>query len=81
MIKIWTEAFWKPAPKGDGEGVASGAMAPAESFALHAPVIVMVAAIALIGLNAEHVMPLARLGGAQLIDTAAYVQAVLGARR
>lgn len=84
MIKIWAEAFWKPLP--DLQPERRGAVERAESsvgetIALYAPVVAMAGAIVAVGMSAESLMGLAEKGAGQLIDTGAYIQAVLGARR
>jgi multicomponent Na+:H+ antiporter subunit D len=84
MIKIWTEAFWKPQTPSQPDGlgnVEKRTISAGEAAALYTPVITMAVAIAVIGVSAESVMSLAQSGAGQLLDTRGYVQAVLGARR
>jgi multicomponent Na+:H+ antiporter subunit D len=82
MIKIWTEAFWKPQTPSQRDGLGNErTISAGEAAALYAPVITMAVAIAVIGVSAESVMSLAQSGAGQLLDTRGYVQAVLGARR
>lgn len=72
MIKIWTEAFWKPAPGG------APAPAPRLTAALVGPIIALAALVLLLGVLAEPGMALAVLAAGQLLDPAGYVHAVLG---
>jgi multicomponent Na+:H+ antiporter subunit D len=76
--KIWVEVFWKPQPSED--------TVPVDSFAgmdvfrrslLVAPVVMMACVSLYIGFCAEHVMLLAEHIAKELINPAAYIQAVL----
>jgi multicomponent Na+:H+ antiporter subunit D len=84
MIKIWTEAFWKPPPDlrlGRRSAAERPALSKGEAVALYGPVMAMAAAMVAFGVSAESLMGLAQKGAGQLIDPGAYLQAVLGARR
>jgi multicomponent Na+:H+ antiporter subunit D len=73
MMKIWNEAFWKPAR--------SGAMpARPKSVGLWAPVIALAALTIAIGLAVEPVYLMSERAALQLADPADYIQAVLGDR-
>jgi multicomponent Na+:H+ antiporter subunit D len=83
MMKIWSEAFWKPLPKESqlalqaAESPRTGALtAPV----LMAPIVVLVVLTVGIGLAAEPTFVLALRAAEQLLDPGQYVQAVLGAR-
>lgn len=71
MIKIWNEAFWKPAPA-----------TPAERRPVSAYSILPVAALAcmtvIFGVAAGPLFELSGQAGAQLMDRTAYIRAVLG---
>ncbi len=74
MMKIWTEAFWKPQP------AASQAMqrSPgATAWPLLAPLIVLSSLTLVIGLAAEPLFGVAVQAANQLLDPAAYIRAVM----
>jgi len=82
MIKIWTEVFWKSPPQPATHSAANQPRLPiGETTALLAPIIAMAVIIVALGVGAEPVMSLAQKGAEQLIDSRAYVQTVLEARR
>jgi multicomponent Na+:H+ antiporter subunit D len=70
MIKIWTEAFWKP-------GVVS-ARGPGLTGLLVGPTALAAALIVSMGLFAQPLFTLALRAADQLLDSAGYVHAVLG---
>ncbi len=74
MIKIWSEAFWKPAPKSDGVLHRSDRL----SAWMLAPVLCLALITVLLGLFMEPVIGLALTAGEQLMNPQAYVTAVLG---
>jgi multicomponent Na+:H+ antiporter subunit D len=74
MIKIWMEAFWKQAPQ---SAVGAGAHVPAAMMGVIGG---LAALTLLIGFAAEPVWRLAERAAGQLLDSGAYVQAVLGVR-
>jgi len=76
MIKIWTEAFWKPAPE-DLEPAAPE-VSRSVVFAMFAPILFLTVLIVLMGLMPEPVLNLVREAAEQLRDRAGYVRAVLG---
>jgi len=71
MMKIWNEAFWKPAP---GKIDASR---PVE-VALLAPIVALAALTVLIGFSAGPLFELSETAARQLLDRSAYINAVLG---
>jgi multicomponent Na+:H+ antiporter subunit D len=82
MMKIWSEAFWKPLPKESlaalqAAGPRGGAAA---RRVMLAPIVALVVLTVGIGLAAEPVFMLALRAAEQLLDPALYAQAVLGAR-
>ncbi|MDQ7858145.1 MAG: Na+/H+ antiporter subunit D [Armatimonadota bacterium] len=77
MIKIWTEAFWKPAPVGGSPRAPAGA-APRLPAALLGPIVALAALVVLLGVFAEAGLALAARAAAQLLDPAGYARAVLG---
>jgi len=83
MMKIWSEAFWKPLPEASRAAL-QGAGPPRGGAAarrvMMAPIAVLAALTVGIGLAAEPVFVLALRAAEQLLDPALYVQAVLGAR-
>jgi len=72
MVKIWTEVFWKPAPAPVADIIKK---TPASPWML-APVLVLAAAIILLGLGMEPVIRFAETAAGQLLDPGAYVAAV-----
>ena len=73
MMKIWNEAFWKPAPAPAGQPLSRRRMAV---------LIMPIAALAMltigIGLGAEPIVALAVRAAQQLLDPSVYISAVLG---
>lgn len=73
MIKLWNEAFWKPAPKKTNDENTK------ISLTLLIPIGIMAAITILIGLGIGPIFSLAIRAGEQLADPAIYIQAVLEA--
>lgn len=81
MTKIWTQAFWKPAPAGAPAGATaapSAALGRVDVVCLVAPIGAMAAMTVAIGLWPEPFLALAGRAAAELLDPAGYVAAVLG---
>ncbi|BBO69214.1 cation:proton antiporter [Desulfosarcina alkanivorans] len=78
MVKIWSEAFWKPHPKTIED--ATGTAPPLDAWML-APVVVMAAMTVLIGLSPELLYQLARAAAEELLEPGAYVYTVIGTMR
>jgi multicomponent Na+:H+ antiporter subunit D len=76
MTKIWAAAFWSPLP----EGATAGALAPRQVLLLGVPAAALGLLTVLMGIGAGPAVALAQQTAAQLLDPAAYVTAVLGAR-
>jgi multicomponent Na+:H+ antiporter subunit D len=74
MNKVWTEAFWKPAPK--PEPAARGSAA-----AMWLPAVVLASITIALGVAVQPAFALAYDAAQQLIDPRAYIDAVMGARR
>ncbi len=74
MIKIWSEAFWKPAPQ---TGFTSVEPAPLSAWML-GPVLVLALVTVMLGLFMEPVLRMALAAGEQLLDPRAYILAVQG---
>jgi multicomponent Na+:H+ antiporter subunit D len=77
MIKIWTEAFWKPGPAGDQPPRDRQPLSPW----MMGPVLALALVTVLLGLFMEPVIGYARIAAEQLLDPAGYIHAVLGAGR
>jgi multicomponent Na+:H+ antiporter subunit D len=77
MVKIWNEAFWKPAP----EGIAPARLPWARLVCLTLPVLALAAGTVWIGLDPEPLFALADRAAGQLLDPHEYVEAVLGQGR
>ncbi|MBX3065952.1 MAG: Na+/H+ antiporter subunit D [Anaerolineae bacterium] len=82
MTKIWAEAFWKPKPPSAGE-TAQAAPAQPAVLARHPlllyliPVAMLAGITVLIGLSAEPIFQLTSRAAEQLLNPAAYIEAVL----
>lgn len=71
MMKIWTEAFWKPSPTPLPQP-------KRQPVALMLPIATLALIAVAIGLAAEPLMALAMRAAEQLLNPAAYIHAVLG---
>lgn len=78
MIKIWTEAFWKPLPEPVSGNGAAAFRVPGRIDPKVLPVIVLVVISLILGLAAEPFFSLALRAAEQLLDPSGYIQAVLG---
>ncbi len=79
MTKIWTEAFWKPAPKTQaGNGGRTGEELQVGNGLMTAPVAVLAAITVIIGLGAGPLFDLSIQAAEQLHDPSEYLRAVLG---
>ncbi|HCE00334.1 MAG TPA: hypothetical protein DER07_04770 [Armatimonadetes bacterium] len=74
MVKIWNEAFWKPAP----EPASHRELGRGERILLHAPLAWFAAAALAVGLGWSPALASSTQAGMQ--DRDAYVQAVLGGK-
>ena len=74
MLKLWEEAFWKPAPQDSG-------VKPAPDVSLQKwliPIVCLAAITVLIGLGAGPMFRFALQAGEQLMNPSMYIQAVMG---
>ncbi len=78
MVKIWSEAFWKPQPAA-AEGTAA-AESRMDAWML-APIVAMAALTVLIGLSPEPLYQLASTAADELLEPGAYVYTVIGNMR
>lgn len=79
MTKIWTEAFWKPAPTARaGADAETHAVSRTSCALLSTPVVVLAALTVAIGLSAGPLFDLCLEAAEQLYDPAEYLRAVLG---
>lgn len=79
MMKIWNEAFWKPAPQAQMSAQSALPATSPRGLALQVGVIAALAALTLaIGLGAQPVFTLATEAAQQLLDPSIYASAVLG---
>jgi multicomponent Na+:H+ antiporter subunit D len=78
MLKIWTEAFWKPAPE---EAVEYPKPAGLDLGGWLIPILLLGALSVLLGIGAGPAFDLALRAGGQLMNPEAYIQAVLGGGR
>ena len=72
MTKIWTEAFWKPAPEGAD-------MAAPLPRAMLAPAVAFAGLVLVMGVWIAPFYAVAQEAARQLFDPSAYVAAVMGA--
>lgn len=80
IARIWAEVFWKK-----GEVIPKKEyikyfyeLKPLKRYAMVIPIALLSAVTLYIGLGAEHIIMVAERVGAELIDPAAYIEAVLG---
>ena len=78
MVKIWSEAFWKPHPEGVNER--AGGVPPMNAWML-VPIVAMAAMTVLIGLLPGPLYHLARAAADELLEPGAYVYTVIGNMR
>jgi multicomponent Na+:H+ antiporter subunit D len=78
MTAIWTEAFWKPAHQASSPSPSSPADKPRGIGVLLVPISGMALLTVALGLGAEGLVRLAMRAADQLLEPAAYIQAVLG---
>jgi multicomponent Na+:H+ antiporter subunit D len=78
MVKIWSEAFWKPHPAAAKQR--AGAVPPMSAWML-APIVALAAMTVLIGLSPDPLYQLARAAADELLDPGAYVYTVIGNMR
>ena len=76
MMKIWNEAFWKPAPAGATDARAQLPRGGATQW--YGPVFALALLTLAIGLGAEGAFALATRAAQQLLDPSEYTRAVLG---
>jgi multicomponent Na+:H+ antiporter subunit D len=76
MVKIWIEAFWKPAP--DARLPASPNPTRGVAFVMYGPILFLTAVTLGLGLAPEPLLTLAFGAADQLLDRGDYVRAVLG---
>ncbi|NAW79900.1 Na+/H+ antiporter subunit D [Vibrio sp. V33_P6A3T137] len=75
MIKIWSEAFWKPLPN---TAETKSLMSDSERFCMYFPIILMAGMTITIGLYAEWFIQLASMAAEQVMNPQVYIDAVLG---
>ena len=72
MVKIWNEAFWKPAPAPLSGRLPRGW----RRVALYAPIALLAGLTVGLGVWPQPLIALAERAGAQVLDTQAYIDAV-----
>jgi multicomponent Na+:H+ antiporter subunit D len=80
MIKIWAEAFWKDQPEAQAERARQfeQQLEGGRMGLLIVPIIALAAMTLFIGIGAQPIYELADAAAAQLLDSSAYINAVLG---
>lgn len=73
MMKIWNEAFWKPAPEAGRLGGQVGA-------AMAGPIVFLAACTVVIGFAAGPLFELSEAAARQLLDRGLYIEKVFGAQ-
>lgn len=81
MVKIWNEAFWKPAPEAGSESARRWNDAGATRLAMLGPIAALAMITLTIGLATEPFVDFSIRAANQLLDPHAYVEAVLGRSR
>jgi len=76
MTKIWAQAFWKGTPEGAARPVRGSRFR--ELRALYLPVMFLAGITIVIGVYAQPFLELAQASAAELLDSRAYVESVLG---
>jgi multicomponent Na+:H+ antiporter subunit D len=76
MTKIWAEAFWSPHP--DNQEPKLSTLSKGERRALLMPIAGLAVLTCIIGLFPEPFVQFAEGSAAQLLDSSAYIEAVLG---
>lgn len=83
IARMWSEVFWKPQPvllPGERSGINRfDSLRTFDKSLLVLPVILLTAVSIYIGFGADYVMAVSQRIAAEMMDTSAYVQAVLGA--
>ena len=78
IARMWSEVFWKDVPANVDIEDKFEPLPLARKILLVLPIGILAAATLFIGLNAEEIVQLVDRISDQLLDTSAYVQAVLG---
>jgi multicomponent Na+:H+ antiporter subunit D len=79
MTKIWTEAFWKPAPVKSATGAPDPVThEPGSSRLMTAPIVALATLTIVMGIGMGPLMELVTAAASQLLNPAGYVQVVLG---
>lgn len=82
IAKMWADVFWKSAPESDGTGENIKDSFVSQTFSkkimLVAPIIFLAAISVYIGLGAENIALVAKRIAMEMMDTTAYIEAVLG---
>jgi len=86
MIKIWNEAFWKPAPPAAEEddhawepmsdSNPAGPLTRGRLAALVGPIVIIAGVILYVGLNPQHLLSLSRQASRQMLNPGEYISAV-----
>tara|TARA_R100001591_G_scaffold63267_3_gene72953 strand:- start:8164 stop:9672 length:1509 start_codon:yes stop_codon:yes gene_type:complete len=78
MIKIWAEVFWKKLPEGIDDSRLISNRTDSQLLVMLIPVVGLTLCTLYIGLNGEPIYQLASDAADQLLNPAAYIEAVLG---
>lgn len=78
MLKIWNEAFWKNRPEDAPAPPGADGAAGRSAWALYLPVAALAAITLAMGLHPQPFIEFSTQAAAQLSDSRAYVQAVMG---
>jgi len=78
MVKIWSEAFWKPHPQASAEKLpTSEKLSGREKFTYLAPIVILCIWTLIMGFAAEGAFQVAQQSAEQLINPEGYIRAVL----
>ncbi len=79
MTKIWNEAFWKEAADEQDSPEQAQPLTRGEAWSLLTPIVVLALLAVMMGVTVEPLIQIVDASAAQLLNPAAYVEAVLGA--
>lgn len=78
IAKLWSEVFWKEASADEVVVDSFNPLSPLKKMMLILPIGILASATLLIGLNAEMIVQTADRISNEMLDTSAYIKAVLG---
>ncbi len=80
VAKIWAEIFWKDTPKAEVDVIKDDTFAPLtfiKKITLVFPIVLLTCVTLYLGFNAERVIQISSRIAAEMMDTSAYIEAVM----